>query len=211
MAKQKPTLMYKLLSSIPVFGAVFAIANAYAQKGNQLSAVKIASIGQWWNRVFRKAAYTLAFINALVFIAEPDKFRQSSWVPADTILGAFPSILGFGIGVYALMFIMPSDFLSFLKERKEKKGAKIGPEIVPVDMGYPLMAYVLVMFIAALNKFFPESYYFKLASTWALFYGLAMTVELVSFLFISSRMIQQIRSSVNKNTTSYFRRKRNKK
>ncbi|OEE61464.1 hypothetical protein A1OK_08900 [Enterovibrio norvegicus FF-454] len=209
MAKQKPTLMYKLLSNIPVFGAVFAIANAYAQKGDQLSTVKIASISQWWKRVLRKAVYTLAFINVLILI-EPDKISQSSWVPADTILGAFPSILGFGIGVYALMFIMPSDFLSFLKERKERKGAKVGPEIVPVDMGYPLMAYVLVMFIAALNKFFPDSYYFKLTSIWALFYGLAMTVELVSFLFISSRMIQQIRSSVNKSPTRYFQRRKNK-
>ncbi|MDK9763206.1 hypothetical protein KI743_14455 [Vibrio sp. D420a] len=108
------------------------------------------------------------------------------------------------------MFIMPSDFLTFLKERKER-GAKIGPEIVPVDMGYPLMTYVLVMFIAAVNKFYPESYYFKFASLWALFYGLAITVELVSFLFVSSRMIQKIRSSEKPKTTRYLRRHRNNK
>ncbi|EHU4801228.1 hypothetical protein P0J05_001785 [Vibrio vulnificus] len=104
------------------------------------------------------------------------------------------------------MFIMPSDFLTFLKDRKER-GAKIGPEIVPVDMGYPLMAYVLVMFIAAVNKLYPDSYYFKLASLWALFYGLAMTVELVSFLFVSSRMIQKIRSTDKQKTTRYFFRR----
>ncbi|MFA0405377.1 hypothetical protein CWN94_21895 [Vibrio splendidus] len=207
MAKQKPTLMYKLLADIPVFGSVFVIANAYVHKGDQLGTVKIASVGQWWKRVLRKAWYTLVFISALVLIA-PEKICKSSWVPADTILGAFPSILGFGIGVYALMFIMPSDFLSFLQERKDK-GAKIGPEMVPVDMGFPLMSYVLVMFIAAVNKFYPESYYFKLASIWALFYGLAMTVELISFLFVSSKMIQKIRSSNNK-PTRYLQRRRNK-
>lgn len=207
MAKQKPTLMYKLLAGIPVFGSVFVIANAYAHKGDQLNTIQIASVGQWWKRVLRKAWYTLVLISALVLIA-PEEICKSSWAPADTILGAFPSILGFGIGVYALMFIMPSDFLSFLQERKDK-GAKIGPEIVPVDMGFPLMSYVLVMFIAAVNKFYPESYYFKLASIWALFYGLAMTVELISFLFISSRMIQKIRSSNNK-PTRYLQRRRNK-
>ncbi len=77
-------------------------------------------------------------------------------------------------------------------------------------MGYPLVTFVLVMFIAAVNKFYPESYYFKFVSVWALFYGLAMTVELVSFLFISSRMIQKIRSSDNQKATNYFRRRRNK-
>lgn len=209
MAKQKPTLMYKLLSDIPVFGSVFAISNAYAHQGDQLGTVKIASIGQWWKRVLRKAWYTLVFVSALVLIA-PEKLCKSSWVPADTILGAFPSILGFGIGVYALMFIMPSDFLTFLKDRKDR-GAKIGPEIVPVDMGYPLMTYVLVMFIAAVNKLYPDSYYFKLASLWALFYGLAMTVELVSFLFVSSRMIQKIRSTDKQKTTRYFFRRRDRK
>lgn len=210
MAKQQPTLMYKLLKGIPVFGSVFAIANAYAHKGDQLGTVQIASIGQWWKRVLRKAWYTLVFVSALVLIA-PEKICKSTWVPADTILGAFPSILGFGIGVYALMFIMPSDFLTFLKDRKDRGTTKIGPEIVPVDMGYPLITYVLVMFIAAVNKFYPESYYFKLVSLWALFYGLAMTVELVSFLFVSSRMIQKIRSTDKQNTTHYFRRHRNRK
>ncbi|ELB2858144.1 hypothetical protein QNE56_002575 [Vibrio parahaemolyticus] len=109
------------------------------------------------------------------------------------------------------MFIMPSDFLTFLKDRKDRGTTKIGPEIVPVDMGYPLITYVLVMFIAAVNKFYPESYFFKLVSLWALFYGLAMTVELVSFLFVSSRMIQKIRSTDKQITTHYFRRHRNRK
>lgn len=209
MAKQKPSLMHKLFSTIPVFGSAFAIANAYAHEGSPLCTVRVASLKQWWGRVFRKAWYTLVFVSALILIA-PEKFCQSTWVPADTILGAFPSILGFGIGVYALMFIMPSDFLSFLKSRKEaaaKVGReKIGPEIVPVDMGYPLMAYVLVMFIAAVNKLFPDSFYFKMVSLWALFYGLAMTVELISFLFVSSKMIQHIRSTSNKHPVRYMKR-----
>lgn len=208
MAKQEPTLTYKFVSSIPVLGAVFAIANAYAYRGGEQSSIEVAPFQNWWNRVFRKAWYVLVFVSAMILFA-PQEICQSSWVPADTILGAFPSILGFGIGVYALMFIMPSDFLSFLKD-KHRRGARFGPEIVPVDMGYPLVTFVLVMFIAAVNKFYPESYYFKFVSVWALFYGLAMTVELVSFLFISSRMIQKIRSSNNQKATNYFRRRRNK-
>lgn len=208
MEKKEPSVMSTLLSRTPVFGAVFSIANAYAHRGDEQCTIKVASFNQWWNRVIKKACYILAFTLLLVAI-NTDNFIASNWEPADTILGAFPSILGFGIGVYALMFIMPSDFLTFLKERKAKGNSIIGPEIVPVDMGYPLITFVVIIFIAALNKFFQENYTFKIVSAWALFYGLAMTVELVSFLFISSRMIQKIRSN-KKQKNRIFRTGRSK-
>ncbi|MCD9474079.1 hypothetical protein [Photobacterium phosphoreum] len=208
MVKQEPTFMYRLLSNIPVFGSIFGIANAYAYKGDPLSKVEIASFSLWWKRVFRKIWYVLVFVCLLVLISN-NYILKSDWAPADTILGAFPSILGFGIGVYALMFIMPSDFLLFLKEKKQG-GGSIGPELVSVDMGYPLITYVLVMIIAAINKLYPDSYCFKLISLWALFYGLAMTVELISFLFLSSQMIQKIRTSEKKKKMSYFQCRKNK-
>lgn len=208
MAKQEPTSRYKLIARISVFGTVFAIANAYAYKGDSQGLVEIASFEQWWTRILRKALYVLCFVS-LALLLSPTGLDDLKWEPADTILGAFPSILGFGIGVYALMFIMPSDFLSFLKTRK-LQGAKIGPEMVPVDMGYPLMTYVFVMFLAVMNKIYDDIYIFKFVSLWALFYGLAMTVELVSFLFMSSRMIQKIRSADNDKSKSYLRRRSRK-
>lgn len=201
MAKQDATKTVRFIRGIPVFGSVFAIANGYAFKGDYRSTVEVASLSQWWHRVFRKAWYVLVFVSVFV-LTTPNNMRDSQWVPADTILGAFPSILGFGIGVYALMFIMPNDFLCFLRTRTSMR-----PEIVPVDMGYPLIAYVIVMFIAVVNKFYPESYHFKLVSIWALFYGLAMTVELIAFLFVSSRTIQNIRSQ---KPESYLRRRKNR-
>ncbi|ELH9640316.1 hypothetical protein RQY89_003551 [Vibrio alginolyticus] len=107
------------------------------------------------------------------------------------------------------MFIMPSDFLMFLKrvqERKQKqqeqeiegqsnkKEAVVGPEIVPVDMGYPLMVFISVMILAVINKVLPSSETLKFVSLWALLYGLAMCIELMTFLFLSSRTIQKLRT-----------------
>ncbi|MDW6094070.1 hypothetical protein SBX64_16140 [Vibrio rhizosphaerae] len=188
--KVEPSRSYDLFRKIPVLGQVFVIANAYAFKGEALGNARVASFSQWWNRIFQKMFYVVCFVSALVLVA-PKTVCSLDWSPADSILSAYPSILGFGIGVYALMFVMPNDFLIFLSKRK-KEGMSIGPEIIPVDMGYPLITYVIIMLIAAINKMFPETYYFKLISLWALFYGLAMTVELVSFLFTSSKMIQKI-------------------
>lgn len=64
------------------------------------------------------------------------------WTAADTILSVFPSVLGFGIGAFALLFIMPSNFMIFLTQKRERLG--FGPEIVPVDMGYPLIVFTFV-------------------------------------------------------------------
>lgn len=194
MKRQEPSKAYLILKSIPVFGSIFAIANAYAYKGIALSNVQIAPLKFWWTRIIRKATFIGLLVWLFLEIA-PNKALPIDWHPADTILGAYPSILGFGIGVYALMFIMPSDFLSFLKKSSQK--SNIGPEIVPVDMGFPLITYVLIMFIASISKIYPDIKTLNLISLWALFYGLAMTVELVSFLFLTSRMIQNIRSRDN--------------
>lgn len=198
MKRQEPSKAYLIFKSIPVFGSIFAIANAYAYKGIALSNVQIAPLKLWWARIIRKATFIGALVWLLLEFA-PNKTLPTDWQPADTILGAYPSILGFGIGVYALMFIMPSDFLSFLKKSSQKSGQKnnIGPEIVPVDMGFPLITYVFIMLIASISKIYPDIIILKLISLWALFYGLAMTVELVSFLFLTSRIIQHIRSKDN--------------
>ncbi|EHN69911.1 hypothetical protein [Aliivibrio fischeri] len=206
MLRQEPSKTYKFFKSIPVFGGFFAISNAYASKGDSYGNVRVAPLNEWWKRIFRKAYYVLVFTSILAIISQyiGRPFCSWEWEPADTILGAYPSILGFGIGVYALMFIMPSDFLEFLLKKKESGKSAVGPEIVPVDMGFPLLSYVLVMFIAVLNKVFPELYYFRFFSLWGLFYGLAMTIELIYFLYLSSRMIQTIRSEKNASKPKKF-------
>ncbi|EHY8223056.1 hypothetical protein K4558_003323, partial [Salmonella enterica] len=110
------------------------------------------------------------------------------------ILSVFPSVLGFGIGAFALLFIMPSNFMLFLTQKRERLG--FGPEIVPVDMGYPLIVFAFVMAIAGLNKMFPNSI-FNVFSIWAFFYGLAMALELITFLFNASIIIQKLISKDN--------------
>ncbi|OCQ53584.1 hypothetical protein Ppb6_01210 [Photorhabdus australis subsp. thailandensis] len=187
--------IYKLIRKIPVMGSIFRIVNAYAYEGDDEGNKRLAPLNMWWNRIFKKMVYLLFFVEAL-FLINNKTMPNWSWEPSDTIFSVFPSILGFGIGVFALMFVMPNSFLKLLTEGKKNKKINFGPEIVPVDMGYPLVAFVLVMAWAAINKIFPCQL-FKFISTWAFFYGLAMTFELISFLFNSSYMIQKISSKTD--------------
>lgn len=182
---------YNFLRRLPVVGSVFRIVNAYAYKGDVDCQCKIAPFKLWWSRIFKKMLWLVIFVGVL-FLIKYDSILD--WVAADTILSVFPSVLGFGIGAFALLFIMPSNFMLFLTQKRERLG--FGPEIVPVDMGYPLIVFTFVMAIAGLNKMFPGSI-FNIFSIWAFFYGLAMTLELITFLFNASVIIQRLISKDN--------------
>lgn len=186
--------VYKLIRNLPVFGAVFRIVNAYAYKGKGEFNLHIAPMHMWWDRVFRKMSYIFIFVG-LLFLVRWESLSSLNWQPADAIFSVFPSVLGFGIGVFALMFVMPSNFMRFLIEKRDV--LKFGPEIVPVDMGYPLIVFALVIACAAINKMFPCQF-LTFISTWAFFYGLSMSFELISFLFNTSYYIQRVNSNEKK-------------
>ncbi|HAT2867620.1 TPA: hypothetical protein I8374_002054 [Serratia marcescens] len=182
--------MYKLIRKIPVLGAIFRIVNAYAYKGKSECNRRVAPLCMWWSRIFKKLTYVVLFVE-LLFLIRGDSLSSLSWEPADSILSVFPSILGFGIGVFALVFVMPSDFMKFFMDRRKR--LSFGPEIVPVDMAYPLVVFVLVMMCAVLGKIFPSNALTFITSC-AFFYGLAMAFELISFLFNTSYLIQSMKS-----------------
>lgn len=186
--------MYKLIRKIPVFGAVFRIVNAYAYEGKNECNLHIAPTRMWWNRILKKMTYVVIFVE-LLFLIRHGSVSSLTWEPADAILSVFPSILGFGIGVFALMFVMPNSFVQFIIDRRDR--LKFGPEIVPVDMAYPLVVFTLVMVCAVLNKMFPCDI-LRFASACAFFYGLSMALELISFLFNASYLIQKINSNDKK-------------
>lgn len=193
MTKPMQYRIYKRIRSAPIVGSIFRIANAYAFKGEPQCNKVIAPWKCWWDRILKKFIVVLAF-TIVMFFLEGSSLTEAPWNPADTVLSIFPSILGFGIGVYALMFIMPSDFMHHLKRRHESGKSQISHRIIPVDMGYPLSVFIVVLCIASICKLFNQNGVTYFASLLSLFYGLSMSIELMSFLFNSSVMIQSIRS-----------------
>ena len=76
-----------------------------------------------------------------------------NWDAADAIISVFPSLLGFGIGVFALLFILPNRLYQLLDEEKENGNIKFGHEILAVDMGYPLLVFAVILTWSGVNKF----------------------------------------------------------
>lgn len=198
MTKPMKYRIYSRIRSIPIVGSIFRIANAYAFKGEPQCNKVIAPWKCWWSRILKKFFIVLIF-TIVMFFLEGSSSSEAPWNPADTVLSIFPSILGFGIGVYALMFIMPSDFMHYLKRRHESGKSQISEHIIPVDMGYPLSVFIVVLCVASICKIFNQNGVTYFASLLSLFYGLSISIELMSFLFNSSVMIQFIRSTDKNN------------
>nr|OIK52148.1 hypothetical protein BE839_17440 [Proteus mirabilis] len=84
--------------------------------------------------------------------------------------------------------------MHYLKRRYESGKSEISHRIIPVDMGYPLSIFIVVLCVASICKLFNQNGITYFASLLSLFYGLSMSIELMSFLFNSSVRIQAIRS-----------------
>ncbi|HEJ6984372.1 TPA: hypothetical protein SMF26_004469 [Serratia marcescens] len=192
---------YALIRRVPVVGPIFRITNAYAFQGAAGCHSRMAPLSSWWDRILKKVLYIVLLVEVII-VCHGGDISAIPWRADETILSVFPSILGFGIGVFALLFIMPESFLVFMSTNREK--LTFGPEIVPVDIAYPLIVFTLALGWAALNKF-SENAFTNVTSMFLFFYGLAMTFELISFLLNSSLLIQKI------SLKEYERRDRKKK
>lgn len=180
--------MYCRIRQVPIIGAIFRIVNAYAYQGDSQCNKRVAPFFKWWQRVFKKSVYIIFLVELIVVYYQGD-VSKIPWKPDDSILSVFPSVLGFGIGVFALLFVMPESFLVFMSTNKKR--LTFGPEIVPVDIAYPLVIFTIALCWSVLNKVFTNDF-FSFVSMFLFFYGMTMAFELISFLFNSSLLIQKI-------------------
>ncbi|MCG9559270.1 hypothetical protein [Vibrio kanaloae] len=124
----------------------------------------------------------------------------SDFNPEDAILGIFPDILGFGIGVFALLFALPTEFLDKLRQSVKNSNGdnKItGPEMLPADMAYPLLVYSVIMLFSVFFRAFPDEPVTTTISTIMLIYGFVVTLELLNSIFMTASYMLFTRRSTD--------------
>lgn len=190
--------LIKKILSVPVLGTVLRISNAYAYKGDQRYLFSFASSDMWAARLGKGlvAAVLLASITFAVgsFVGVDKSFNASS-----VILSTFPSILGFGIGAFALIFVLPNSFFrllwSTLKKAKQNGGGDnfTGARMLPVDMAYPLLVYCIIMMLSAFIGYLEKGPWLGFFSFFLLMYGFVVTFELLSTIFSTAyrMMVEQ--------------------
>lgn len=186
--------MSRMINKVPFLSILFRIANAYALKGHPSHFKTVAPLSAWCHRIGKNLLLSILVGSLCAYIS------GTNYAPQDIILSIFPSILGFGIGVFALLFALPNEFLDKLKKSVDASNgaSKIsGPEMLASDMAYPLLVYVTIMFFAVIVKSITNpNISFYIASTF-LVYGSIISLELINSIFMTSSYMLIVRKKDN--------------
>lgn len=187
--------MYKLLVRIPFFGIVLKIFNSYAYDGDFRADDRFASIYCW----IKAYLFPFLFSTAMTLLMMPDLANQYlpvliqlgykvEAVPGDISTSIFPSLLGFGIGVYALVFALEKRLVQDLQKTFKKANSTSSNQgsvlLLNTEMALPLVVIALTLAVAVLQKALTDSAllnFFAWLSLWLSFY---FTVELINTLFM---------------------------
>jgi hypothetical protein len=167
-------------------------ANAFAYSGHAAYTSKLAPWKLWNERVF--PAYYYAFglgsiITYIVYLTDKNDFD-----PGEYILGAIPDLLGFAIGVFALIFVLPSAFLQFIDNSKVKTSSIE----LPVNVGYPLIAMAMTLFLSFLLELGPdENLLIIFLETSLTIYAFEMIFDLISYITTLARTTVHVSKELN--------------
>lgn len=163
------------LRYIPLVGLFLKYLNLYAGQGKPEHLHSIAPVALWIDRVAVELVINV-FIVGIVFILAGD--NRSSLDFSGLAVGVFPSLLGFGIGVFALIFVMPDDFLNSLDEKSASTG--VGSTLLVADMAFPLIYLAFGLAASAIIAEVWLSVWGQAILLLIFLYGLTLVCDLIS-------------------------------
>lgn len=189
--------LYRLLVRIPLVGTMLYITNCYIFGGDREAVSRFAPLQSWIKVLFVPLTIALILTSAilwpmvkgLVLHHELTTSGLSSFVkaPGDLIVSVVPSLLGFGIGVYALIFALAGPIVRDLQHKidelrevgRKKQGSAL---VINSDLAYPLTVLIVVLSLGVFQKNFESKE--LLIVCWAAFwYALVVTLEVIGVLF----------------------------
>lgn len=187
-----------LIAKFPFIRETHYITKAYACSG-EFGLDNSHRETFWWRRIFKKVIFIFVLSIALVFIATLYTVKIDITKLRELNFSLFSSLLGFAIGIYALIFSIPDRLFVFLDE-KQKQGGKISPRMLNSDMAFPLIILALIILANLILIFFPENFYSMLANIFMLLYGMSMVFELIAVIFFSAHKSLGITATESKKT-----------
>lgn len=187
--------MFKLLRTLPVLGTILLITNSYVYNGDANSSEKFSPLKLWLKKFFSKTLF-VSLMTALVYIKEiADYFSLKSLsqfigehntvTPGAIITSSFPSLIGFGIGVYALIFALDKSVIKHFQDaysnnKKKKYGSVL---ILSSDLAYPLIVLIITLGIGIFQVIFLNSSLLCLITWFSMWYSFVMIIEMLGVLF----------------------------
>lgn len=190
--------MFRWMTSIPVLGFLLRIVNTYAYSGDYDATHKFAGPLRWAKAfafpLLIACALTVATLwsvlaaayqcHMLTFADASDFVRK----PGALIVTVNPCLLGFGIGVYALIFGLAEPFVRQFKaliEQEKKTGTlSHGSELMlNSDLAFPLIVLVVAIAIGTIQQANEGSITLILVAWIAFWYSMIVMIEMISVIF----------------------------
>jgi hypothetical protein len=183
-----------LLLKLPGLGSFIEISSDYASEGSSNFFEKIAPARYWLSTL----GWPILVSMLLAVIPYPCSCMpyavKIEAEPHDIALSLIPSLLGFGIGAYALVFGLGGDLLKKIQEGHNKKelATKLpSGSVLSINsaFAFPLAMMAITTIVASVQKILPE-YLFLSTATWFLtFLCLTLTYQLIVALYRLGRVI----------------------
>jgi hypothetical protein len=191
--------MYKAILRIPVISSLLYITNSYVLRGDSVALDKFASPLQWL-RVFFFPWFCAAALTSITVpslcahelhltrIASHFASTAFESKAGEFITSIFPNLLGFGIGVYALIFAISDRFLSkfenHVAQKKNDGMQRYGSALVfNVDLAFPLIVIVAVISIGVLQQAYESVAWLRLFAWFSFWYAMITMIEIIAVLF----------------------------
>lgn len=188
-------MIFGLLARIPLFGDILRIFNAYAYRGDARADEQSASIWLWITAFWLQS--TLSLVGTLLCMPEftnqylPFAQRLPYIVqvgPGTMATSVLPNLLGFGIGIYALIFglhkmllrDLQASYKSVAAGDRQRPGSAL---ILNAEMAVPLIVLTLTISIGLAQQVAPSIVGLQFASWFSLWLSLVFTLELIVTLF----------------------------
>lgn len=184
-------MFLKLLGKIPIFGVALIIVNSYVWGGNLRADERFAPTLTWVRVLAPGIAIALALAAWILWPIVPQIWSgkpaqisllsEFSQKPGQLAISVLPTILGFGIGVYALIFALSENLLNGFHIASSKSGGSA--LAINSDMAYPLLVMVATIFCSLIQQRFPQGEKWLILNWFLLFYALVLTLSLITSLF----------------------------
>lgn len=190
--------VYTFLRKIPMFGTMLFIANTYVYNGDFKSESELAGPVYWW-RAMGSSLILASLLSAgtlwpmtegVLFSGRLCTSGLSDFLlkPGTLLISVIPNLLGFGIGVYALVFALGTSFVREVHNSIEKKRSNVannGGSVLMLnsDLAYPLMILVVALAVGILQQAFDSSTSLVIVAWVTVWYALMVTLEVIAVLF----------------------------
>lgn len=188
-------MMYRLITKIPILGVILKIFNSYAYDGDLTADDRFAGGWSWIKAYFFSFAFSLAvtlmLMPDLINSVLPQCFNlryQVQLPPGDLSISILPNLLGFGIGVYALVFALDRRLIQDLQQtfQKSNESSKTSGSalLLNTEMALPLVVLTLTVAIGVFQKIFTGSTSLMFAAWFSFWLSIYFTLELINTLFM---------------------------